>query len=73
MTGKHVIKSYSQQQNFVALSCAESEMYSMVLCSAEVLGILACPIGMGLRRVGTIYAVARAALAIVQRRGIGNL
>ena len=72
MTGNHVIQSYSWQQKVLALSNAEAEMYGIVACSAEVRGILACVIDMGLKFVGTIYADASAALGIVQRRGDGK-
>jgi hypothetical protein len=67
-----VIQSYSWQQKVLALSNAEAEMYGIVACSAEVRGILACVIDMGLKFVGTICADASAALGIVQRRGAGK-
>ena len=72
MTGDHVIQSYNRQQKVLALSSIEAEMYGMVACSAEVRGILACVIDMGLKFVGTIYADASAALGIVQRRALGK-
>ena len=51
MTGDHVIQSYNRQQKVLALSSIEAEMYGMVACSAEVRGILACVIDMGLKFV----------------------
>ena len=73
MVGNHVVKSYSRQQKVLALSSAEAETYGMVACSAEVLGIQACAVDMGLEYSASIYADASAALGIVQRRGVGKV
>jgi hypothetical protein len=73
MLGKHMIKSYSKQQQMLAFSSTEAETYGMVACSAELLGIQSCARDMGFFYDGTIYADASAALGIVQRRGIGKV
>ena len=65
--GKHMIKSYSEQQQVLALSNAEAETYGMVACSAELLGIQSCARDMGLLHEGMIYADASDALHIVYR------
>ena len=73
MVGGHVIKSYSKQQKVLALSSAEAETYGMVACSAEILGIQACAVDLGMKLEGVVYADASAALGIVQRRGVGKV
>ena len=37
--GSHLIKAWSRTQNNVTLSSAEAELYAMVKCTAELMGI----------------------------------
>ena len=39
MVGSHLIKAWSRTQNHITLSSAEAELYAMVKCTAELLGI----------------------------------
>ena len=73
MARTHLLKSYSRQQKVLALSSAETETYGMVACSAEILGIQACAVDLGMKLEGVVYADASAALGIVQRRGVGKV
>ena len=71
--GSHVLKTYSRQQKTVALSSAESELYSMVAASVETFGIVSLLQDMGVSAVGEVYVDPSAALGIAQRQGMGKV
>ena len=68
-----MISSWSRQQQVVALSSAEAELYSMVAASAECLALIAYAKDLGMTLSGEIYADSSAALGIAQRCGIGKV
>ena len=70
--GEHVIKTYCKQQNVIALSSAEAELYAMVAASAETLALVAYARGLGLDLDCELYCDSAAALGIAQRAGIGK-
>ena len=73
MIGGHFIKGWSRTQNHVTLSSAEAELYAMVKCTAELLGIRSMLRDFGVDSSGVIYADSSAALAIAKRKGAGKL
>ena len=73
MGGKHVLKTWSSTKAMVALSSAEAELYALVKGAAQTLGIMAMPRDLGLDLCGRIFSDASAALAIIQRQGLGKL
>ena len=60
-------------QNHVTLSSAEAELYAMVKCTAELLGIRSMLRDFGADSSGVVYADSSAALAIAKRKGAGKL
>ena len=68
-----MIKSYSRQQNTVALSSAEAELYAMVAASAETLALAAYARDVGVEFECELYCDSSAALGIAQRAGIGKV
>ena len=46
--GEHVIKTYCKQQQVIALSSTEAELYAMVAASAETLALAAYARDLGL-------------------------
>ena len=73
MIGGHFIKGWSRTQNHVTLSSAEAELYAMVKCTAELLGIRSMLRDFGVDSSSVIYADSSAALAIAKRKGAGKL
>ena len=71
--GKHYIKSWSKTQAIVALSSAESELYGLVKCVSETLGVKSALFDFGILVGGVIKSDASAALGIIQRQGLGKL
>ena len=73
MIGGHFIKGWSRTQNHVTTSSAEAELYAMVKCTAELLGIRSMLRDFGADSSGVVYADSSAALAIAKRKGAGKL
>ena len=73
MIGSHLIKAWSRTQNHVTLSSAEAELYAMVKCTAELIGIKSMMHDWGRDKSGTLYADSTAALGIAKRKGAGKL
>ena len=72
MIGQHMIKAWSRTQNHVTLSSAEAELYAMVKCTAELIGIKSMMADWGRSKSGTLYADSTAALGIAKRKGAGK-
>jgi hypothetical protein len=73
MFGKHYVKSWSKTQSLVALSSAESELYALIKCTSEVLGLKSALADWGISTSGVIKSDASAALGIIQRQGLGKV
>ena len=73
MISQHMIKAWSRTQNHVTLSSAEAELYAMVKCTAELIGIKSMMADWGRSKSGTLYADSTAALGIAKRKGAGKL
>ena len=73
MIGSHIIKAWSRTQNHVTISSAEAELYAMVKCTAEMLGIKSMMSDWGRSKSGILYADSTAALGIAKRKGAGKL
>ena len=73
MHGAHYVKSWAKTQSLVALSSAESELYALVKCTAEVLGVRSALKDWGRRVGGSVKSDASAALGIIQRQGLGKV
>lgn len=52
---------------------AEAELYGLVRASAETLGLISLAQDLGMTMSGGVMGDASAALAIVQRQGLGKL
>ena len=70
--GKHIIKTRSKTQSFIALSSGESELYSTLKAAAETLGLPAMLKDMGWLMKGEIWSDANAAIGIINRNGLGK-
>ena len=71
--GSHVLKTWCKTQATVALSSAEAELYGLVRASAETLSTIAMYQDFGTLVKGCILGDASAALAIIQRQGLGKM
>ena len=71
--GSHVLKTWCKTQATVALSSAEAELYGLVRASAESLGTLSMFKDFGIRLGAHVFGDASAALAIIQRQGLGRM
>jgi hypothetical protein len=71
--GKHYVKSWSKTQSLVALSSAESELYALIKCVSELLGVKSAVQDWGVQVGGAIKSDASAALGIIQRQGLGKV
>ena len=56
----------------MALSSGESELYATLKAAAETLGVIAMYQDFGLSMAGEIWGDARAALGIINRKGLGK-
>ena len=71
--GSHLIKTWCKTQAVLALSSAEAELYGIVRTSTETLGLISMYKDIGESIEGTVLGDASAALAVIQRRGLGKL
>ena len=73
MIGGHFIKGWSRTPNHVTQSSAEAQLFALVKCAADVLGIRSMLRDFGVESEGVIYADSSAALAIAKRKDAGKL
>ena len=73
MWGNHFIKSWAKGQAIVALSSAEAELYAIVKATVEALGVKSALEDWNVSIPVEVLADASAALAIVERRGLGKI
>ena len=70
--GAHVLKSWSSQQQIIALSSGEAELYSLTKAAAQTKGIIALLADYGAVVEGIVLTDASAALGMVHRQGLGR-
>ena len=71
--GTHLLKSWSTNQQIVALSSGEAELYAQVKGAAQTLGMISMAADFGEQLSGTVYSDSSAALGIVTRSGLGKV
>ena len=67
--GVHLLKSWSTNQQIVALSSGEAELYAQTKGAAQTLGMISMAADFGEKLDGTVYSDSSAALGIVTRSG----
>ena len=70
--GSHLIKSWSSTQQTISLSSAEAELYAMCKASIQAIGLAQLLKDFGKASTITVQSDSSAALAIVQREGLGR-
>ena len=70
MVGTHATKTWPSTQHLIALSLAEAELYALLRCACQAIGIPNLAIDFGINVQTTIRIDASAALAIIQRQGL---
>ena len=71
--GMHLLKSWSTNQQIVALSSGEAELYASVKGAAQTLGMISMGVDFGEELTGTVYSDSSAALGILTRSGLGKV
>ena len=71
--GPYVIKALSSTQMMIALSSAEAELYALLKCVCQTLGILNLASNLGLTLTAIVHTDASVALAIAQWQGLSKL
>ena len=71
--GTHLLKSWSVNQQHVALSSGEAEYYGMVRGASQALGAKAMLKDMGIEVGIRVFVDASAAVGIACRRGLGKV
>ena len=71
--GRHLIKSWSTNQQVIALSSGEAELYAMTKGAAQVLGLVSMGRDFGEEMSAIVRSDSSAALAISQRVGLGKV
>ena len=71
--GHHLIKSWSSNQQIVALSSGEAELYALTKGAAQTLGIVSMAHDLGETLKAVVRCDSSAALAISQRVGLGKV
>ena len=71
--GGHFIKSWSKNQNVIALSSAEAELYAIIKTASETLGIVSILKDWNKSFKAELMADASAALGIIGRTGFSKL
>ena len=69
--GHHLIKSWSSNQQIIALSSGEAELYAMTKGAAQTLGAVSMARDMGESLRAVVRSDSSAALATSQRAGLG--
>lgn len=70
--GPHNVKHWSRIQQCVSLSSAEAELYALVKCATEAIGIQTLLADWGISVGIRLYTDASAAKSILMRQGIGR-
>ena len=70
--GDHRLKVWTKKQQVVALSSAESELYSAVKTASEGLGIQSVAKDLGISCRLNLHLDASATMCLVNRRGLGK-
>ena len=70
--GHHVIKSWSSTQQTISLSSAEAELYAMSKAAVQAVGLSQLLRDFGKTSTIVVQSDSIAALAIVQREGLGR-
>lgn len=71
--GSHLIKACSRTQSSVTMISAEAELYAMVKCTAELMGIKSMMKDWGREKSGTLYADSSASRGIAKGKGPGKM
>ena len=71
--GHHLIKSWSTNQQVIALSSGEAELYALTKGAAQTLGIVSMARDMGEQLKAVVHSDSSAALAMSQRVGLGKV
>ena len=71
--GQHLLKSWSSNQQIVALSCGEADLYALTKGAAQTLGIQSMARDMGEELKAVVRSDSSAALAMPQRVGLGKV
>ncbi len=71
--GRHCLKTWSKTQSTIATSSAESELYAATRGTQEGMGVAAIAKELGREITFRLLCDASAAIAIIQRRGIGKM
>ena len=73
MFGSHCLKSWSVNQQVIALSSGEAEYYGLVKGSSNALGLIGMLKDVGIDLAITLHTDASAAKGIANRRGLGKV
>ena len=71
--GGHLLKSWSTNQQIIALSSGEAELYAQIKGAAQTLGMVSMGNDFGELLTGTVFSDSSAALGIVTRSGLGKV
>ena len=71
--GRHLVKSWSSNQQAIAMPSGEAELYAMTKGAAQVLGLSSMSADFGEDIGCTVRSDSSAALAISQRVGLGRV
>ena len=71
--GTHLLKSWSSNQQVIALSSGEAELYAQTKGAAQTLGLISMAAHFGNEVEGTVYSDSAAALGIATRTGLGKV
>ena len=73
MFGSHCLKTWSVNQQVIALSSGEAEYYGMVKGASNALGLVGMLCDVGVNISATIFTDSSAAKGIANRRGLGKV
>ena len=73
MVGSHCVKTWSSNQQVIALSSGEAEYYGLVKGATIAMGLRSMLSDFGIEVGITIYTDASAAKGIASRRGLGKV
>ena len=73
MLGGHLLKSWASTQQVIATSSGEAELYAMIKCASQVIGMISMALDFGDRVTGEVSCDANAAIGIAHRQGLGKL
>ena len=73
MIASHTFKTCASTQQIIALSAAEAELYALIKCACQIIGLISLADDFGIPLKAQLVTDASAALGIIQRRGLGQL